>query len=151
MRRGFSTAIIALSIAGLVVAGFSLAHKESFVSGAFCKLGETFNCDVVNKGPYSEILGVPVALVGILGYGCIGAAAFLHRRDPKDPGFPLFIFFGSLGGLGFSGYLTSIEAFILHTWCLLCLTSQAIMLALFVCAVVLRRETRSRPTPPASI
>jgi len=148
MRRFLPLIIISLSVAGLAVAGFSLAHKQSFVSGAFCTLGETFNCDVVNKGPYSELFGIPVALIGVVGYGLIAAAAFMHHRNPEDRGFPAFILLSSVGGMGFSGYLTGIEAFVLQTWCLLCLTSQTIMAALLVAAIVLWQSTRKKTSVP---
>ena len=137
MRRRLAIAIIILSAAGLGIAGFSLAHKESFVSGSFCTIGETFNCDLVNKGPYSEIFGVPVALIGVLGYLFLAAAAYLHLRNPNDRGYLVFLFVAAAGGLGFSGYLTGIEAFVLHAWCILCLTSQTIMLLIFAAATAL--------------
>jgi len=41
---------------------------------------------------------------------------------------------GALGGLGFALYLTYIEGFILHTWCILCLSSLALISAITVLA-----------------
>jgi len=143
MRQRLLIAIIVLSAAGLAISGYSLAHKTSFVSGAFCTISATFNCDLVNKGPYSEIFGIPVALIGILGYLFLGASAALAWRNPNDPGYLLFLLLASIGGLGFSGYLTGIEAFVLHAWCLLCLTSQAIILLIFSAAVALFLRRKS--------
>jgi len=137
MRRRLAIAIIVLSAAGLAISSFSLAHKTSFVSGAFCTIGATFNCDLVNKGPYSELFGVPIALIGIIGYLFLGTAAALHLRYPDDRGYKLFLLLAAIGGLGFSGYLTGIEAFVLHAWCILCLISQTIILLIFGAAVAI--------------
>lgn len=120
---------------GLVVATYSFFHNQGFASGEFCKVGETFDCDVVNKGPYSKIFGVPVSLIGILGYAFLFAAAWLKRREPKDRLLTAFLVGPATLGFGFTLYLTGLEAFVLQTWCLLCLTSQALMALIFFCTL----------------
>ncbi len=133
-----------LALIGAGIAVYSLAHKSGFASGSFCTIGTTFNCDIVNKGPYSELYGIPVALIGILGYGFLAMTAFLKLRSPADKTLTKLLGLGTIGGLGFSLYLTSIEAFVLQTWCLLCLTSQAIILTILVLTIIYAiRERRS--------
>src|SRR3989338_5022053 len=104
--------IIGLSIVGLLISVYSFLHNRGFADGSFCTLGETINCDIVNKGPYSTIVGIPVAMLGILGYGFILIAALLKERR--------FLFISSLGGLLFSLYLTALEAFFLPPLCFFC-------------------------------
>jgi len=131
MQKKLLIAIILLSIAGLVVASYSFFHNQGFASGEFCSIGDTFDCDVVNKGPFSKIFGIPVALIGIIGYLFLGIAAGLKIYQPKDKMLTPFLLLGATVGFGFTLYLTSLEAFVLQTWCLLCLTSQVIMALIF--------------------
>ena len=42
------------------------------------------------------------------------------------------LFVLTLGGFMFSGYLTSMEAFVLHSWCLWCVGSAITMTLLFI-------------------
>jgi len=124
--------VIALALIGVGISGYSWLHNSNMASGEFCSIGGSFDCDVVNKGPYSRIFGIPVALVGVIGYAFMALASYLKIRNPKDEQLTMFLGLAAIGGLGFSLYLTSIEAFVLKTWCMLCLSSQAVMFAIFV-------------------
>ncbi len=149
MKRKLLIAILILSGVGLILSGYSLAHHENFVAGTFCTINQTFNCDIVNRGPYSELFGIPVALIGLLGYGFIAVSAFMHLKRPTDRGSLVFLALASVGGVCFSGYLTGIETFILKTWCIVCLTSQLSILAIFFSSIALLVMEFRRP-PPAS-
>ena len=37
------------------------------------------NCDLANRGTYSNVFGIPVALIGIMGYVALLALAKLYR------------------------------------------------------------------------
>lgn len=123
--------IIVFALVGVTVSIYALFHNAGFVSGAFCTLNETFDCDVVNKGPYSQIAGIPVALIGVVGYVFIAISAFVHLKKPHDRAIAQFVLLASIGGLLFSFYLTGIEFAILKTWCLICITSQISILVIF--------------------
>jgi uncharacterized membrane protein len=128
-------AILVLAVLGIGLSTYSFLHHFSFVSGSFCDLSSTFNCDIVNRGAFSTIYGIPVALFGILGYTFLGAAALLKRFDVADRTLSVILVLAALGGLGFAGYLTGIEAFVLKAWCIVCLTSQFTILAVFALTV----------------
>ncbi len=130
-QRLFVNIILGLSLFGLTLSVYSLAHKTGFTSGALCDINATFNCDVVNRGPYSEVFGIPVALLGVLAYGFFICAAVLKLREASDRTPLLFLVIGTSGGFLFSLYLSSIEAFVLRTWCIVCLASQVTVAALF--------------------
>src|SRR6266700_2277353 len=117
-------AITPVAVAGMVVSSVSLYHHFSTSKTSFCNLGETFNCDIVNRSSYSTVLGVPVALIGILGYLLILALATVYRDKAETPVMLLIV---STIGLGFASYLTYVEKFILAAWCILCLTSLALI------------------------
>lgn len=122
--------------AGVAVSSVSLYHHFGTSKTSFCTFGESFNCDIVNRSAYSTVLGVPVALIGILGYLLILALATVYREKAETAGMLLV---ASLGGLAFALYLTYIEGFVLHAWCILCLTSLGLILGEAVLgALVLR-------------
>ena len=117
--------IVIASLVGLIISGYSFLHNRSIVSGTFCNINSEFSCDVVNRGPYSVIAGIPVALIGVVGYAFIFFGAIAKIIHPHDRGLSTFLASASIAGFAFSLYLTGIEAFVLDTWCVLCLTSQA--------------------------
>ncbi len=121
--------IAVVSLFGLLISLYSWLHNQGFAQGEFCKLDDVFDCDVVNKGPFSKIMGIPVSLIGILGYGFLFAGSIVKIKNMEDYQLTLFLLLASIGGFTFSLYLTALEAFVLKAWCLLCLTSQFIIFA----------------------
>ncbi len=129
--QGYSWAILILAVLGIVLSAVSLYNHYSKEETDYCSFDETFNCDLVNRSIYSSIAGVPVALVGVLGYGLITA---LSRIAPRNRRVAAALLLSSIVGLGFAGYLTYIEAFVLGVWCILCMGSQLIILTITVLA-----------------
>ena len=132
--RRMLLAIALLALAGALVSSVSLYHHFGTSKSTYCNLGEGFNCDLVNRSVYSVILGVPVALIGIIGYlGLLGLAT-LYRTTAETPAMLLI---ASLAGLGFALYLTYVEAFLLAVWCILCLSSLALISTITLLSAVL--------------
>ncbi len=127
-------AIALVAIAGVVVSSISLHHHLATSKTSFCNFSESFNCDLVNRSTYSTAFGVPVALIGILGYLLILALATIYRDKAETPVMLLVV---SAGGLGFALYLTYIEKFVLEAWCILCLTSLTLIFGAVVLSGVL--------------
>ena len=80
------------------------------------------------------MFGIPVALIGILGYGVLLVLAALYRAKAE---ISLMLLVAALAGLGFALYLTYVEAFVLAVWCILCLSSLALIAAITVLSSVL--------------
>lgn len=140
-RRIF-VAIAVLALAGMAVSSVSLYHHYGTSKTSYCDLGENFNCDIVNRSTYSTVLGIPVALIGILGYAVLLALATLYRAKAETP---LLLLAASVGGLGFALYLTYIEKFVLAAWCILCLSSLSLIalimaLSSFLVGACIRRD-----------
>jgi len=133
--------IAVLALAGIVVSSVSLYHHFQTSKTDYCDFGETFNCDIVNRSVYSTIFGIPVALIGILGYAGIGILATIYR-DRVDT--PKVLLGASVAGLGFALYLTYIEGFVLGTWCILCLSSLAMIVLITVLASFLVAQSMRR-------
>ena len=123
-----------LAVCGIVVSSVSLQHHYAKSKTEFCDIGESFNCDIVNRSQYSEVLGIPVALIGMLGYGALAALATLYRQRRETPS---LILAGGVAGLGFALYLAYIEARVLAIWCLLCLSSLALITLIAVAGSIL--------------
>src|ERR1700677_4515258 len=88
-------------------------------------------CAQVQKSQYSELLGVPVALIGAIGYLLILGSLLL----PDDERSRFATAALTLGGFGFSMYLTYREVFTLHKICEDCVASAVIMTILMCLSV----------------
>jgi uncharacterized membrane protein len=132
--------IAVLAVLGIGVSGLALQNHYAKSKTTYCTFGEDFNCDVVNRSRHSEVAGMPVALIGILGYAGLLGLATLYRDKAETPAMLLFC---SLSGLAFSLYLTWVEAQVLQTWCVLCVSSLGFILAIsLLSGVELRRQLR---------
>lgn len=127
-RRVFQL-IALLALAGVVVSSVSLRHHYGTTETSYCDFGASFNCDIVNRSIYSTAVGIPDALIGILGYGLLFALATFYRTKVETP-YTLLI--AATAGLGFALYLTYIEKFVLATWCILCLSSLSLIVLITV-------------------
>ena len=118
MKNTLRVMVIIFCLVGAGLSGVSLRNHYSTVPTGYCALDATFDCDLVNRSVYSRFLGMPVALIGLMGY--LALLAMTLRRDR---------FIARLRtatawlGLGFALYLTYIEAHVLAVWCLLCIGS----------------------------
>lgn len=92
-----------------------------------CNLGERWNCDIVNKSIYAELLGIPVSILGsvtylfLLGFSIRGL--FIDQRKTLP-----YVFAALTGAVAFTFYLTGIEAFVLKTFCIFCMSQQVLIL-----------------------
>lgn len=136
MKRLLVICILVFSGVGVLVSSYSLVAHYATSLYSVCNVNETFDCSSVNTSIYSEIFGMPVALLGILGYASIGVLLVVFL---KNKNLELLKWAGTLsfGAFIFSLYLSWIEAFVLYTWCLFCLASQASILIVTFCIFVL--------------
>jgi vitamin-K-epoxide reductase (warfarin-sensitive) len=132
--RRICLVIAVLALAGIAVSSLALQNHYAKSASSYCDLGESFNCDIVNRSTYSVVLGLPVALIGIIGYAMLLALSTLYRAKAETPAMLLI---GALGGLAFALYLTYVEAFVLAVWCLLCLTSLVLILSITLLSSVM--------------
>ncbi|HWY23244.1 MAG TPA: vitamin K epoxide reductase family protein [Candidatus Acidoferrum sp.] len=130
-------AIAVLAVAGIAISAVSLQRHYAKSATAFCDFGERFNCDVVNRSEFSTLMGIPVAGIGVAGYGLLLAMATVYRSRSVTP---LRLLVTAVGGLGFALYLTYIEAYKLDTWCILCLSSLGLIATITVLAGVVKAK-----------
>jgi uncharacterized membrane protein len=132
-------AIAVLAVSGIAVSAVSLQRHYAKSATSFCDFGERFNCDVVNRSEYSKVMGLPVAAIGIVGYGVLLALATVYRSRGETP---LRLLVAAVGGLGFALYLTYVEAYVLETWCILCLSSLGLIATIAGLAGVVKLRTQ---------
>ncbi len=127
--------IALLAAAGLIVSAVSLQRHYARSATEFCDFSQRFSCDIVNRSEYSSIMGIPVAGMGVAGYAALLLLATLWRSRPDTPNWLLGAAFA---GLAFALYLTYIEAYVLTTWCILCLISLALIASISLLAVAVK-------------
>ncbi len=94
-----------------------------------CTSGQS--CVRVQTSQWSKLGGVPVALIGLLGYVGIVASLLAPDRDETR----LATLGMTLIGVGFSAYLTYRELFSIHAVCEECATSAVLITVLLVCSI----------------
>jgi uncharacterized membrane protein len=132
------TALV-LALAGLAVAGY-LTYVHYAELEPLCGLGG--DCERVQTSVYAEVAGVPVALLGLLGYALILASLVVPGDAGLVGGAAL-----SLIGFGFSAYLTYRELFTIEAICSWCVASAVLLtlLAVVTCLRVVRAGARLPP------
>lgn len=127
-------AVATLALAGVLVSAYMTAHRAGLIGHLACGAG---GCQTVQNSPWAVFAGIPVPVIGLVGYGVLFIAAMLAVQ----PGFAgqrllaLLIAAGATVGLLFSGYLTYLEAFVIHAWCRWCIGSAVLAVLIFVFAL----------------
>jgi uncharacterized membrane protein len=134
------TIVAILAVGGIIVSSVSLQHHFAKSKTSYCEIGEAFNCDIVNRSSYSSLFGIPVALIGMLGYAALAGLATVYRERDDTP---LMLLGGALGGLAFALYLTYVEGWVLGVWCILCLTSLVLISSITVLSLVVWAKNRA--------
>lgn len=114
--------VTALALIGAFVAAYLLLYKLGAFGTILC--GDS-GCETVQNSPWAYFFGVPVAAWGLAGYLAILVTAFLgtHPRfaDRRWVSFGLLFLTGA--ALLFSIYLSYLEEFVIHAWCMWCIVS----------------------------
>ena len=113
-----------------IALGFSdsvfLTWEHYTLSSVGCPISPWINCLAVTTSKYSEIFGIPLALLGSIYY--LFMFFFLSRKQKM---FNHFLLITSSFGVLFSIYLIYIQAFAIGLFCLYCLASALISFIIF--------------------
>jgi uncharacterized membrane protein len=132
MRRRQAIALLAL--AGFFIALYLWLYKIGIIGELRCGTG---SCETVQASRYADLLGVPVALYGVVGYAMLfGVSLFAIAPGSPDRRRP-DVALAALASLGFAFtlYLTAVELFVIHAICRWCVTSAAIITVIWALAV----------------
>ncbi len=120
--RGAATflATLGTGIATYIVIADSGGGSPTCLSGGS-------GCQTVADSSYSHVLGVNIAVFGVIAYLVLLGAALARGDAARMIGFAV-----SLGGLGYSLYLTYLELFRIEAVCEWCVGSAIVMTLLFL-------------------
>ena len=126
--------MIGLTVLGLLVSIYMTVYKVTNNESMCIGSG---GCSIVNASGYSEVNGIPVAMVGVGGYLGILALLFLENR----PGFfqengSMLLFGITLVGFLFTVWLVYVEIALIKAYCPFCITSQVAMTLIFILTVI---------------
>ncbi len=127
-RRTLRILMIVLATVGLGVAIYLTYVHFAGIKPA-CTAGES--CTKVQTSVYSKLAGVPVALMGLIGY--IAILGSLLAPENETTRFATLVF--TIAGFGFSAYLTYRELFSIHAICEWCASSAGIMTILMLLSI----------------
>ena len=143
MSRTLRRVMIVLAVIGLGVASYlTYVHYAGF--GALVCVGGHpghSSCQTVQSSIWSKVAGVPVALLGLIGYvGILGSLLLPDREESRVATLGLTVI-----GFGFSAYLTYRELFSIHAICEWCVSSAVILTLLLIGAII--RYLAGEPLP----
>jgi uncharacterized membrane protein len=124
---GRTVVMAVLTLVGLGVAAY-LTSVHYADAAPVCAVGH--GCETVQDSKYAEMGGIPVALIGLIGYVAILASLLVRGDNGRLLRVALTGF-----GFAFSLYLTYLELFVIDAICQWCVGSAVIMTVLFVIAV----------------
>jgi uncharacterized membrane protein len=122
--RRLRVAILVLTVIGIGIASYLTYTHYAGIKVACLSSG---GCETVQASKWSKVGGVPVALLGLIGYVLILLSLAVRGDIGRIGGFGL-----ALVGFLFSAYLTYRELFTIHAICQWCVSSAVIMTILLV-------------------
>jgi len=138
--------IMVLSFIGFIVAAYLTYLYYTNTETGFCVTGSS--CDIVRLSAYSSVVGIPVSLIGLIGYFLVFIIVVSTISDRIKW---LILYFVSLPALVFSIYLTYVEVFVIKAICSLCLVSAIVITAIFIVVLfrrpIILRENVSKILP----
>jgi uncharacterized membrane protein/protein-disulfide isomerase len=128
----------ALALVGLVASLTSLyVHYQLLVQPgytSFCDINDTVNCQQAYLSRYGSVRGVPVALYGVIWFVFVLVLAFLGTSGPPPvkESVPAYLFATATVGLAVILYMAYAAFFVLKAVCVMCLTTYAAVIGLFI-------------------
>ena len=136
----------AVSVAGICVAGYLTYEHFTSSSTLACSDNSVVNCLKVTTSSYSEVAGVPVAVLGLVFFAVMLVLQLPRMWQRPEPIVRWARLGWSVVGVGTVLYLLYAELFEIDAICLWCTAVHALTLVLFGTTVV---ATASYPTPIA--
>lgn len=126
--RALHRAMLILTLVGIGIASYlTYVHYKGL--SPICALNQ--GCEKVQSSRYAKVGGVPVPLIGLIGYVTIFVSLLIRGELAR-----LATAVMTIGGFAFSVYLTSLELFRIHAICQWCVGSAIVMTSLAVLATI---------------
>ena len=125
-------ASLVLCAVGIGIAGY-LTYVHYAGLQPIC--GISHGCETVQTSRYASLLGVPVALLGLISYLLIFASLCLRDDRTQLAGYALVVI-----AFAFSAYLTYREVFTIHAICTWCVSSAVVFTLLLIVETLRARD-----------
>ena len=131
-----------VSLVGIFVALYLTLYKLGKIGTLACGTG---GCETVQLSRWGDFLGLPVAAWGVGFYVLVFALALasLQSRFAESRALALALVLVTGWGVAFTAWLTYLELFVINAICRWCLGSAALVVVLFVLALLDWREMRN--------
>lgn len=130
--RWYPFTILGVSIVGFFDAAYlAIQHYTQFTLP--CTI--THGCDLVTKSEYSQIMGVPVSLLGAIYYLAIFLAAYIILETKKTE-YLRFVAIATTFGFLFSAWFVYLQFFVIHAICQYCMLSAITSTTMFAASIV---------------
>jgi len=131
-----------MSLIGLFVSAYLYLYKIGRIGTLACGSGA---CETVQTSQWSRVLGVEVALIGVVGYAVLLGVALAGLRPAQAERRGPALALAGLAGAGvlFSLYLTYVELFVIHAICRWCVGSAVIIVTILLLALLELRRVGS--------
>jgi uncharacterized membrane protein len=140
--RALRTTAFVLTILGIGIAGYLVYIHYAGIEPV-CNIAH--GCHKVQTSKYADLAGVPVALLGLIGYVTILGALLVRGEAAR-----MVAALTALIGFGFSAYLTYRELFTIDAICQWCVGSAILMTGLaIVCTWRLLAHVPAAPSAAA--
>lgn len=132
-------ALVVLSFLGFLDAAYlTVSHYQNVAPP--CSLAH--GCETVLTSKYAMIGPVPLALIGLLYYVLMLVLSVLYMQGKRGLVERLVAFL-TISGLAVSAVLVYLQASVIHAFCQYCLTSEGIILLLFICYFFLPKDKKN--------
>lgn len=118
---------------------FYLTIKHYANSNPVCSI--VAGCEVVTTSVYSVVLGVPIALLGVLYYIAILGTSLILLSTPNKF-LKTLLPYATVAGLAASAWFVYLQLFVIQAICIYCMGSATTSTILFVCGMLLLKKQK---------
>ena len=122
--------VAATALAGTAVAGY-LTYVHYRPAALICTGGG--GCEAVQESSYAEVVGIPVALLGLLAYLVVLGLVAWDSELARTLAAAI-----ALSAVGFAVYLVAVQAFAIEAWCVWCLVNDLVIVPLLAVLTIWR-------------
>jgi uncharacterized membrane protein len=135
--RVLRAGVALVALAGLGVAAY-LTYVHYQPDALVCTAGG--GCETVQESSYAEVVGIPVALLGLLTYVAVLVLVAWDSELARTLAAAI-----ALTAAGFAVYLVVLQAFVIDAWCVWCLVNDLVITPLLVVLTVWRVWRQPEP------
>ena len=143
-QRTIAGFALAAALTGVAIASYLAVENLQGKTGV-CTV--VHGCQTVQQSRYGKVFGLPVSVPGLVGYVSLAVLALVVLTGFRGLRPPAVAsgFYVALFGFLVSCYLTYIEGWVLHAWCIYCIASASLMtLLLLLWSTILAIEIHRR-------